>query len=227
MPSALGTRERERPVFETLEPRILLSADLTYGMSPGDPTDLLLRLNAGNYELFDQATNTVVSSELADSNTINITGTTGADFLELDLGTLGSGKTINFSGDGDDTLRSTKNSDQTLTNTSLNAGGQTFTLSGFQKAELTGGNSANTLDASAFTGDVTLSGLGGVDRLIGGTGNDTLIGGLGMTPISLSTAGVRIPSRRSRTRAPTVSTSPPPPRLLKSMNCTKKHGAEK
>lgn len=170
-------RERGRPVFETLEPRLLLSADLTYGAF----NDLTLKFDAGldQYQLIDD-TDTVRSFAANDgSNIINVTGTAGADSLGLDLGTLGSGKTINFLGTGDDTLKSTKNSNQTLTNTSLNAGGQSFTLSGFEKAELTGGASANTLDASAFTGDATLIGLGGADRLIGGTGNDILIGGLG------------------------------------------------
>ncbi|MGP0628314.1 LEPR-XLL domain-containing protein [Nitrospina sp. 32_T5] len=177
VPTSLRRSSRERPVFETLEPRLLLSADLTYGAF----NDLTLKFDAGlnQYQLVDD-TDTVVSFDTADpTNTINITGTAGADSLGLDLGTLGSGKTINFLGTGDDTLKSTKNSNQTLTNTSLDAGGQTFTLSGFEKAELTGGAGENTLDASAFTGDVTLSGLGGADRLIGGTGNDTLIGGLG------------------------------------------------
>jgi Ca2+-binding RTX toxin-like protein len=42
---------------------------------------------------------------------------------------------------------------------------------------LTGGASANTLDATAFTGPVYLFGLAGNDVLRGGTKNDILVGG--------------------------------------------------
>ena len=53
-------------------------------------------------------------------------------------------------------------------------------LTGITNAILTGGASANTLDASAFTnGAVTLYGLDGNDLLIGGYHNDWLEGGNG------------------------------------------------
>ena len=55
-----------------------------------------------------------------------------------------------------------------------------MTLSSIDTATLTGGTSANTINASAFTlGAVTLSGGSGNDTLSGGSGNDTLTGGLG------------------------------------------------
>ncbi len=66
----------------------------------------------------------------------------------------------------------------TLTNTQLTGNG-TDTLTGIETASLTGGLSANNLDASAFTGNVTLIGGDGNDTLIGGSGNDSLQGDLG------------------------------------------------
>src|SRR6185436_4438058 len=62
---------------------------------------------------------------------------------------------------------------------------ETVTLtSGIEQARLTGGDSANTLDASAFTkGSVTLIGGDGDDTLKGGSGDDILSGGLGLDTI--------------------------------------------
>ncbi len=55
----------------------------------------------------------------------------------------------------------------------------TFRLISVEAARLTGGASANTLDASGFNGAATLDGAGGHDTLIGGFGPDTLMGGQG------------------------------------------------
>ena len=87
--------------------------------------------------------------------------------------------------------------DETITNSSLSALG-TDELFSFEEARLTGGDSANTLDGSLFSGKVNLWGAGGDDVLIasqnvrsklsggpgndqleGGDGNDTLFGGQG------------------------------------------------
>ncbi len=85
-----------------------------------------------------------------------------------------------------DRLREVGDASMTLTNAQLTGLG-TDILVGIEAAELTGGASANTLDASAFTGLVSLSGAGGADTLIGSVtkfnllngddGNDTLTGG--------------------------------------------------
>ncbi|MBC7815710.1 MAG: hypothetical protein IAG10_02295 [Planctomycetaceae bacterium] len=66
----------------------------------------------------------------------------------------------------------------TLKNTQLTGNG-TDTLTGVELASLTGGSSGNKLDASLFTGNVTLIGGDGNDTLIGGSGNDSLQGDLG------------------------------------------------
>lgn len=57
-----------------------------------------------------------------------------------------------------DTLVERQDANLTLTDTSLFNGTETDTLSDFELAELTGGVSPNTLDASAFTGKVMLDG---------------------------------------------------------------------
>lgn len=78
----------------------------------------------------------------------------------------GIGDDIIRGGAGSDTLIETANVDFRLTNQSLSGVGLD-TLAGIEQATLTGGASANTLDASTFSGGVTL---------VGGAGNDTLIG---------------------------------------------------
>lgn len=70
-----------------------------------------------------------------------------------------------------------------LTPTQLKIGAlEVDTLSGITVARLTGGASANTLDASGFDTAGThaeLNGAGGDDKLIGSPGDDVLIGGEG------------------------------------------------
>lgn len=92
-------------------------------------------------------------------------------------------------GDGLDTLNGGAGNDRlvetsdaatiTLTNATLSIGVIVDGLTSFESATLTGGPSANTINASAFSGDVTLQGAGGLDTLIGGSGDDILIGGEG------------------------------------------------
>ena len=58
------------------------------------------------------------------------------------------------------------------------------TLSGIEKAELTGGQGRNLIDASGFGGDVVLDGVNGSNILRGGSGNDLLLGGVGSDTLS-------------------------------------------
>ena len=77
----------------------------------------------------------------------------------------GSGSDTLKGGDGFDTVVASGDVNFTLNQYSVDRTG-TDGLSDIESAILTGGNSANTLDASAFTlGPVTLD---------GGSGNDTL-----------------------------------------------------
>jgi Ca2+-binding RTX toxin-like protein len=79
---------------------------------------------------------------------------------------------------GTDTLKESANAIFLLTDTGMTGLGND-TLSAIEEADLTGGAGGNLLDASGFSGDVTLRGLGGNDTLIGGAGDDMLDGGDG------------------------------------------------
>ncbi len=115
----------------------------------------------------------------------NLIGGSGADTLTgnaLNNRITGNAGADNINGaGGTDTLVETRDTNFTLTNVSLTDGGGTMdTLSNIERAELTGGTSANTFDASTFTlGQVTLIGGDGNDTLKGGSSNDVLIGGAG------------------------------------------------
>lgn len=112
----------------------------------------------------------------------NVIGGSAGDTLTgnaLDNRITGGGGADTISGGGGtNTVVETADADMLLTNVSLTIGALGDILANIQHAELTGGASGNTIDASAFTqGSVILSGLGGNDRLIGGADGDTLIGG--------------------------------------------------
>ena len=68
--------------------------------------------------------------------------------------------------------------DMTLSDGLLMADGPAM-LFGIERALLMGGDSANTLDARGFSGNVVLVGGAGDDSLYGGPGDDTLHGGAG------------------------------------------------
>lgn len=92
-------------------------------------------------------------------------GGTGNDTLDGGIGTA-------------DLIVDSGNINFTLTN-SLLTGNGTDVVTGVEAAQLTGGTSNNKLDASAFSGNVTLIGDAGNDTLIGGSGNDSLQGDVG------------------------------------------------
>ncbi len=112
---------------------------------------------------------TLLGGVLAD----NLQGGIGNDFL-----TGGLGNDILDGGSGTDRLIEVGDVPLiTLTDTTL-AGLGIDTLTSINEASLTGGDVlANKLDASKFTGNVTLSGGMKNDTLLGGSGNDVLNGG--------------------------------------------------
>ncbi|MFH1044770.1 MAG: filamentous hemagglutinin N-terminal domain-containing protein, partial [Pseudomonadota bacterium] len=73
---------------------------------------------------------------------------------------------------GTDVINFTRDADMTLNNTTLtnNTTGQVFNLTNIDSVILTGGAGANIINASLFTGPVTITGAGGADVLIGGNG---------------------------------------------------------
>lgn len=123
-------------------------------------TSIVLNGNAGN----DKITGSNAFSE-------TISGGTGTDVLKGGVG-------------GNDLLTESSNVTKfTLTNTTLVGAGASASTSesitGFEKARLTGGTAANTINASSFSGPATLEGGAGIDVLTGGNFNDSLDGGEG------------------------------------------------
>lgn len=86
---------------------------------------------------------------------------------------------IQGGGGANDAIYEVRDADMVLTDTTLTIGSETDTLSGILWAILVGGDSANVLDVTAFTGRAWLLGQGGNDTLYGGSGNDMLSGGDG------------------------------------------------
>ena len=81
-------------------------------------------------------------------------------------------------GNGNDTLTERADVDFALTDSTLTGLGAD-TLTSIERAKLAGGVSANTIDASTYTGPTVLSGGPGDDVITGGTGNDVLKGSFG------------------------------------------------
>jgi Ca2+-binding RTX toxin-like protein len=111
-----------------------------------------------------------------------LTGLGGSDLLrglngnDVLSGALGNDKL--FGGAHTDRLVEAGDVSFTLTNTSLTGLG-TDSLTAIEQAQLTGGASANAINASAFSGPTTLAGDGGNDLVIGGSSSDNLTGGDG------------------------------------------------
>ena len=158
-------------LFEALEPRVLMSADLSYGGA----TDLTLTFDGiQTYSLVDQANTTVNSADTTDG-IVTITGTGGNDSLRLSQNML-PGLAITFLGGGQDSLIG-QDSGQTWTLTGIDAGnlaGVGFT--GMER--LVGGNGDDSfkLDPSGvFTGSID-----------GGGGDDSITAAAGGTNFTIS-----------------------------------------
>ena len=87
-----------------------------------------------------------------------------------------SGNDTIAGGAGNDRLYERGNVDLTLSDSGLSGDLGTNVIASIETAYLKGGNGNNLLDASSFTGDVTIIGVGGDDTLKGGSGNDMLNG---------------------------------------------------
>ena len=113
----------------------------------------------------------------------HLAGGPGADVLD---GGDGDGDTLIADG-GDDTLdggagidqvEAESDADFTLSDNSLDGLGADV-LTDVEEVKITAGPGANLLDATAFSGTVTLFGAGGADTLRGGSGADLLVGNSG------------------------------------------------
>ena len=124
------------------------------------------------------------------SGQVTLSGGAGDDFLR---GSKGN-DSLDGAG-GNDTLGATGDTNMTLTATSLVGGAGivgTDLFSGIEFASLVGGAGANVLDASAFTGPVTLMGLAGNDTLSGGPQSDSLDGGANTDLASYNVGNINI-----------------------------------
>ena len=141
-------------------------------------------LNAGSFSLGS------VSLDGADGNdslTVGVAGPafnnelTGGegddDFLLGGTGGLAGG--LVAGGNGFDEMAFSGDADMTLSGSTLNTGIGSLLANGLERASLTGGPSGNQIDASAFPGSASLSGLDGGDTLVPGQSNSTLSGGIG------------------------------------------------
>ncbi|WP_146136498.1 SBBP repeat-containing protein [Aphanothece hegewaldii] len=125
-------------------------------------------------------------ANLANVENINLLGTEplsaiGNNSQNKLIGNLGNNRLTGAQGNdildgsgGTDTLVESGNVNFVLTNVQLTGNG-TDTLINIEQAQLTGGAGNNTLNASNFSGSVTLQGGAGIDTLIGGTNDDTYI----------------------------------------------------
>jgi Ca2+-binding RTX toxin-like protein len=107
---------------------------------------------------------------------VRLTNTGGGGSFDITGWTLAG---LHLVGSGSTALKMFGLSGQiTLANSSLTVApsGLSVTFSGIGKAQLGGSATADTFDASAFTGPTTMSGGAGNDTLIGGSAVDTLFG---------------------------------------------------
>ncbi|OUS15208.1 hypothetical protein A9Q88_11635 [Gammaproteobacteria bacterium 50_400_T64] len=108
---------------------------------------------------------------------------------DIDISSASSGWQVTFkgalAGQALNTILVSDNTDGSVIIRGVLAGySDTDTLTSIDKAELTGDNRDTTLDASGFSGDVVLLGVGGNNTLLGGGGNDVLLGGTGEDVLS-------------------------------------------
>jgi pimeloyl-ACP methyl ester carboxylesterase len=171
--SEAAAKRRRKVRFEALEPRILLSADLSYTAAAGTAADLTLRLqnveNIDTLQLIDNSDQSVLQSQaLADTSAVKITGAEQDDRLIIDFSTPFSVPdgilfTDAFEGDSD-TLQVTGKSN--MWNITGDDSGTVASVDFSGIENLTGGNAADT-----FIFDDNGSITGAID---GSAGDDTL-----------------------------------------------------
>jgi len=120
-------KRRQKMVFEPLEPRLLLSSDLTYAAAAGTALNVTLRLDGATQELqlVDDISHSVLKSQaLADTSAVVMTGSDHDDTVRMDIdpGALSNPLPVTFQGGaGNDTLVG-PGGDHTWNITGTNAG---------------------------------------------------------------------------------------------------------
>jgi Ca2+-binding RTX toxin-like protein len=142
----------------------------------GDADNDTLLGGGGNDDLFGGDGEDRIKGQ---GGTDSVGGGAGNDTIEGGAGT----SSLREKGDVNLTIRSSGN-------TIILEGLGTDIITGtYSTASLVGGASGNILDASGFTGNVTLDGAGGNDTLVGTSNVDMLIGGSGLDRAVLRVRG--------------------------------------
>jgi hypothetical protein len=162
-----------------------------------------------SFKSFAIANNTALSSEtisnLGAGTTVAFTGSTVAATLGAALGNTATEVSVGVAGaagvtvgslttTGLTTLGLTSNGTSLNTiSTLVNSDNSTITIKGSADLTITnalaGTTTGSKVDASAFTGKLTITGSGQSDIIIGGSGDDTLSGGAGATTADTLTGG--------------------------------------
>ncbi len=181
-------RDRFRLTAEALEARRVLASDvvfsggtLTMTANSGgsgfavtlDSLGVLLRVNGAVVQDLD----TSQFASYVNCSSLNFVGGAGNDSFSIDL-IVPIAATV-AGGGGNDSFGAVGDVGWSVTDSSVSGGSYAYTISGIETVFITAGDSANTLDASTFSGKVTIDGRGGNDTITGGNGDDTLIGGEG------------------------------------------------
>lgn len=173
-----GTSSFDRVSVARDADMVLANASLKIGLE----TDTLIGIETATLE--GGVSPNVLDASAFTLGSVLLVGGAGGDTLRGGAGddqlSGGLGNDTLLGGGGANTVLEVRDADFSLQDTQLVVGAETDVLNGIQQAELTGGASANLLDASAFTlGPVVLNGRGGADQLLGGTRADELVGGTG------------------------------------------------
>ncbi len=144
--------------------------------------------NASNFVYFGIQINDVEGiNQIGTSENDKLYGTSEAEVIQGNAGNdnisgRGGNDTLD-GGEGIDTIRETTDGNFRLDDNQLRIDSPTDTstiqLESIERATLTGGENRNRIEAFTFSGNVSFSGGGDIDTLVGGSGNDTLSGGTG------------------------------------------------
>ncbi len=172
--------------------RIVASADTSFTLDNGQLVSPTLGSDAiGDVEqvsLTGGAGANVLDASGYTVGTVTLDGAGGSDTLtgspsnDLLLGGAGTVADVVSGGSGTDTAGAALGATDAMTlqgsqaNATMSGGLGTDTLTGVEQATVAGGSGANSMDATGFTGPVSLSGDAGADTIKGGSGSDTVQG---------------------------------------------------
>ena len=190
----------DQVVASDLDPTV--SSPMTIGGESGNDTldasamtvPVTLNGGTGNDSLTGGSGNDLVNGQSGDDRVLggtgddNLLGGSGRDLLDGGGGNdrlraqgfsgdtlVGSdGSDLMSGGSGFDRITVSNDSDITLGDSQLTVGSSSHQLTDIERAELSGGDAANAIDAGGFSGDTTLTGGEGADTLTGSTGTTTI-----------------------------------------------------